>query len=411
LELGAQPAERCPACTDAGRPPARWWLDDQPLRACPTCDGELVQVDERRQKTVSGFATQRAAQAALNEAMVSQQRGSYITPAKLTVHRFLVDEWLPAIEGARRPSTYASYKQHVDDHLVPLLGGVRLQKLAPAAIDAAYRRMDTEGKGRGRNGLSPATIQHVHVTLHAALDMAVARHYVVFNAADAASPPRPRGGDRHEMKTWSGADVKAFLAHVREDRHYTLWRLMAVTGLRRGEAARLRWEDVLFIPAEAADGDETARLSVRHTLVAVGYRIIESEPKTDRGRRTVPLDSLTTAALREQIQRQQDDRAEWKAAWIDSGLVFTAESSAALHPDRITKLFGNAVRRAPVPRIRLHDLRHTVATRMLEAGVPAKVVSEILGHASVAFTLDRYSHAIPALQENAVGLLAELYAK
>ena len=100
--------------------------------------------------------------------MASQQLGSYVAPAKVTVGRFLTDEWLPAIEGARRPSTYASYKQHVEDHLVPLLGGVRLQKLVPAAIDAAYRRMTTEGKGRGRVGLSPTTIRHVHVTLHAA---------------------------------------------------------------------------------------------------------------------------------------------------------------------------------------------------------------------------------------------------
>ena len=241
--------------------------------------------------------------------------------------------------------------------------------------------------------------------------MAVARHYVVFDDADAASPPRPQRGDRHEMKTWSGGDVKTFLAHVREDRFSPCggsWRFQGCVVVRRRGCGG---KTFCSSPQKPTNRHETARLSIRHTLVAVGYEVIESEPKTDPGPAHGAADPATTAALREQIARQQDERAEWKTAWTDSGLVFTAENGTALHPDRITKLFGKAVENAPVPRIRLHDLRHTVATRMLEAGVPAKVVSEILGHASVAFTLDRYSHAIHSLQESAVGLLADLYAK
>jgi integrase len=400
-------AERCPACTEAGRKPARWWLGDKPLAVCPTCGADLLEVDEARQQTVSGFPTQRAAQGALNKALVSVQEGHYVTPAKLTVRQFLHDEWLPAVKGRVRPSTYASYEMHVRIYLAPMLGGVRLQGLTPARIDGVYTKLAAEGR-RGR-GISPTTIARIHATLHAALRMAVERRYVVFNAADTARPPRAKGEDVHEMATWSAEDVKAFLAHVRGDREYPLWRLLVCTGLRRGEALGLRWSDVLFIPAETDGGEETARLSIRHTIVAVDYVAQDSEPKTSRGRRTVPVDPATAAALREQIERQQDDRREWKEAWVDSGLVFTAENGEALHPGRASRSFERAVRGAPVPRIRLHDLRHTAITRMLEAGVPVKVVSEIVGHASVAFTMDRYGHVIPSMQESAVTLLADLY--
>ncbi len=212
------------------------------------------------------------------------------------------------------------------------------------------------------------------------------------------------------MKCWTAAEVKAFLAATRESREYPLWRLLACAGLRRGEAVGLRWDDVQFIPpADDDEGAELGRLSIRHTLVSVGYQVQESEPKTARGRRTVPLDATTVAALREQAARQADDAAEWGETWTDTGYVFTRESGQPMHPDRVTKLFDAAVEAAKVPRIRLHDLRHTVATRMLEAGVPVKVVSEILGHSSVAFTMDRYSHVIPSMQESAVTMLADLY--
>jgi len=136
--------------------------------------------------------------------------------------------------------------------------------------------------------------------------------------------------------------------------------------------------------------------------------VIVSEPKTARGRRSIALDPETVLVLREQAARQLDEQAEWDAAWTDSGYVFTKTDGDFIHPQVVVRGFKKAVKAAKLPDIRLHDLRHTHATLALRAGIHPKVVSERLGHATVSITLDTYSHAIPAMQEEAATLIADL---
>ncbi len=133
-----------------------------------------------------------------------------------------------------------------------------------------------------------------------------------------------------------------------------------------------------------------------------------SEPKTAKGRRVIALDPNTVEVLKAQAQRQLDEQSDWEDAWTDSGHLFTKEDGTALDPETITREFRRAVKKAMLPQIRLHDLRHTHATLALQAGIHPKVVSERLGHATVSITLDTYSHAIPAMQEEAAALIAGL---
>ena len=165
-----------------------------------------------------------------------------------------------------------------------------------------------------------------------------------------------------------------------------------MTGMRRGEALGLRWEDVDL---------ENGRLCVRRALIPCAREVVVSEPKTARGRRVVALDAETVAVLKAEAARQLSDQHEEGDAWLDSGYVFTREDGHELDPEDVTRHFRQAVKKAMLPSIRLHDLRHTHATLALRAGVHPKVVSERLGHASVLITLDTYSHAIPAMQEEA----------
>ncbi len=160
-----------------------------------------------------------------------------------------------------------------------------------------------------------------------------------------------------------------------------------------------RWEDV--------DLDD-ARLSVRRALVSVGYDVRVSEPKTKRGRRQIALDATTVLALREHRRQQLEERLARGPAWQDTGYVFTREDGSPIHPDRLTKMFGQHVKRSGLPRIRLHDLRHTHATLALQAGLHPKVVSERLGHANISITLDVNSDVIPAMHQAAANLVAEL---
>jgi integrase len=243
------------------------------------------------------------------------------------------------------------------------------------------------------------TIHHVHACLHKACKDAVRWGHISRNPLDAADPPRKKGDGTKEMRTWTKEQLKAFLDSVADDRLSPLWHTIAMTGMRRGEALGLRWSDVDL---------EAGRLSVRRALVPTNREVVVSEPKTVKGRRVIALDPGTVEVLKAQAAHQLDEHNDWDDLWIESGLVFTAENGAALDPESVSRYWRQAVKQSMLPQIRLHDLRHTHATLALQAGIHPKVVSERLGHATVSITLDTYSHAIPAMQEEAAALIAGL---
>jgi integrase len=200
------------------------------------------------------------------------------------------------------------------------------------------------------------------------------------------------------MHTWSSAELAKFLRATRDERLGPLWHLLALTGLRRGEALGLQWSDVDLV---------RGRLSIQRQRALTGYAVEERPTKSGKPR-PISIDAGTVAVLRRQSQQQLDDAAEWQEAWVDDGHVFTRENGAPWHPDRVRKLFEEAMATVDVPRIRMHDLRHTWATLALRAGVHPKVVQERLGHANIAITMDTYSHVLPDMQESAAELVAAL---
>ncbi len=356
----------------------------------PGADGK------RQQKSAGGFRTRREAEHAFAVLRDSVRTGAYVATPKLTVGEFLVDEWLPAIQATVRPTTLQHYASYVTVHIVPRIGRLQLARLGPAQLNAMYASLLEDGRSDGRGGLSPRSVRHVHTCLHKALHDAMRWGYLARNPADAADPPVPRTA---EMTVWAPEQMRAFLASVADDRLYAAWLLLATTGMRRGEVLGLRWEDVDL---------ERRRLSVVRQLTTVNYRVAVSEPKTAKGRRSVALDGATVKALRSHRARQNAERLANADVWQDAGLVFTHEDGSALHPHRFSAWFEQRRIAAGLPRIRLHDVRHSYATAALSAGVAAKVVSERLGHANITITLDTYSHVLPALQEDAADKVASL---
>ena len=393
VDVGLASAQRCTVCNK------RFWVERKPLKACPACGGELVETEERRRAIKGGFRTQKECQAAMNKVMVAVEEQTYVAPTKVTVKQYLIKEWLPAAKSTIRPTTFRSYEQHVLCHVVPFIGSLRLEKVTGATLNALYAKLAVEGKRNGKSGLSPTTIHHVHACLHRAFRDAVRWNRLFRNPVDAADPPRANGEERHEMKTWEAAQLRAFLDSTRDDRLGPLWRLLAMTGMRRGEALGVKWEDIDL---------EAGRVAVRRALIPHGHEVIVSEPKTARSRRVVALDAETVEVLKAQAASQIVDQEEWEGAWSDSCYVFTKEDGNPYHPEVVSRFFRAAVKEAKLPEIRLHDLRHTHATLALRAGIHPKVVSERLGHATVSITLDTYSHAIPAMQEEAATLIAGL---
>jgi len=238
LELGDRPTQRCTECNK------RHWVGRTLLKACPKCGGSLVGRVERKQQVKTGFKTKKEAQASLATALTELQQGAYIEPAKVTVKEFLTLEWLPAIESTIRPATFASYSTHVKIHIAPRIGTVPLQKLSPGQINRLYSELAREGKASGKGGLSPNSVRRVHATLHRALRDAVRWGYLPRNAAESADPPRQVDPKLSAGRAWQAEDLKKFLEAVKNERLYPLWLTLALTGLRRGEALGLLWEDV-----------------------------------------------------------------------------------------------------------------------------------------------------------------------
>lgn len=353
---------------------------------------------KRVRKWHSGFTTKRAAEEARVEILSSLQRGEYVTPAKQTLGSFLIDEWVPSVKVSVRPSTWTSYRRTVELHVVPHLGFVQLQRLAPGQLNALYSKLLAEGRANGPGGLSPRSVRYVHAVIHRALNDAVRWNRIARNPATAAEPPRPRS-DSQAITTWTRQQLRAFLDSVADDRLAAAWMLAATTGMRRGEILGLRWTDVDL---------ETARVAVRQTVISVDYEIQISTPKTASGKRSIAVGPATVAAIRRHRIVQLEEKLALGDAYLDQGLIFADPAGGFVHPDGFGKAFQRLQAEAGLPRIRFHDLRHTYATLALEGGIRSRVVSERLGHSTVAMTLDTYSHVLPGLQEAAVETFTEL---
>jgi integrase len=346
----------------------------------------------RRQKSKGGFRTRKAAEAALRELSTSVDAGRFVERSTKTVGEYL-DEWIEVVRPRLRPTTWNSYRQSVA-HIKGRIGAVPLQSLAPLEVENLYKQLLAT---RGRNGrlLNPKTVRGIHVVLRKALADAERLGLVVRNSAAAAKPPVP---PKYEHTTWTAEQLAQFLDSIEGERLAAAFVLLATTGMRRGEALGLRWGDV-----DLAAG----RLSIVQTITTVRDKMVMSPPKTARSRRSVSLDPVTVAALREHRRRQNEERLRAGEAWFGIGdLVFTNEVGEPVHPSALSRLFVSSVRRSRLPMIRLHDLRHTYATVALAAGVHPKIVSERLGHATIAVTLDLYSHVTPAIDADAAALVA-----
>jgi integrase len=302
---------------------------------------------------------------------------------KLTVSEFL-GTWLSdCVKDTIRVSTFERYKSIANLHISPALGRLRLKALTPAHIQGFYRcKLDS--------GLSSATVQKIHVVLHKALSQAVKWSLVPRNATEAATAPRPTP---KEMRPLSAEEVRTLLEAAAGDRLEALWVLAVHTGMRQGELLALKWTDVDL---------EAGKVSVRRTLTRESGHYTLGEPKTKKSRRTIKLTGAATEALRSHLSHQMADMDRLGDLYRDQGLVFTTDSGAMLNPSNIrNRNLRRLLRQAELPAIRFHDLRHTCATLLLSKSVHPKIVQEMLGHATVAITLDTYSHVLPGIGDQA----------
>jgi integrase len=354
----------------------------------------------RQQVRKRGFRTRKDAQSALNDALADLQHGSYVRPRRVTFGEYL-DDWVAAaVVAGRRPSTIAGYRLEIRLYIKPALGDVELQLVTAVDLDRLYAQLASTGSAGGRGALSKNTIRKVHALIGKALGDAERKGLVQRNVARVASPPSARSAKAPEMQCWTPEQLRTFLDFVAVDSHHApLLRLAAMTGLRRAELCGLRWQDVDL---------DNSRLVVRQAITTVDHEPSLGYVKSTRSRRVIDIDATTVAVLKAQRAHQLEERLRGGPAWVDTGLTFTMPDGRGWHPDVMTRAFARLVKRSGLPRIRLHDLRHSHATHLLAAGTNVRVTSERLGHASVSFTLDVYGHVLPGQQADAAAAVSAL---
>ncbi|HEV2460788.1 MAG TPA: tyrosine-type recombinase/integrase, partial [Ktedonobacterales bacterium] len=327
-------------------------------------------------------ATRAEASAKLNAALHDRDLGLPIVAEKQTVGAYLTS-WLAASKHQVKPRTHQRYSELLRVHAIPALGRTLLARLSPQQVQALYAtKLDA--------GLSPTTVHHLHAVLRTAIGYAERQRLVPRNVVALTTPPRIR---RTEMRTLTAEQAQAFLAAANGDRLQALYVLAMSSGMRQGELLALRWADVDL---------DRASLRVRATLQKTSEGFTFAEPKTSRSRRQIALAPMAVSSLRAHKARQAEDRLRAGAAWRDLDLVFANQNGGPLQKGNLlAKSFAPLLRRAGLPRFRFHDLRHTAASLLLARGVPVKVVSEMLGHASIAITLDTYAHILPDMQAQA----------
>jgi len=299
-----------------------------------------------------------------------------------TVAQFL-QRWLAASKPSLRIRTSERYEQLVRLHVTPVLGRVQLANLTPLHLQRLYSNKIEEG-------LSSTTVHHLHAMLHRALKQAVRWNLAQRNVADFADPPRVQ---HHEITTLSAKQASDLLAAAHGDRLEALYVMAVTTGMRQGELLGLRWRDV--------DLDRSS-VQIRSTMQAAKGGLKFAETKTRGSRRHVLLPARTVEALRRHRAVQAQERLRTGAAWEDNDLVFANEVGRPIAAGNLLKRsFEPLLRRAGLPRMRFHDLRHSAATLLLEQGIHAKIVQEMLGHTRISTTLDLYSHVTPTMQRQA----------
>jgi integrase len=345
-----------------------------------------------RRRYVSG-KNKSETRAALTKAKADRDGGLVFEGGTLTLEQYL-SLWLSdSVRDTVRPTTYARYEQNSRLHITPTLGRVKLKTLTTTHVRTLYReKLDA--------GLSGRTVQYVHVTLHKALKQAASDGLIPRNVAANVKSPRAQKKEIHPLNP---EQARVLLESARGDRFEALYVLAVHSGLRQGELLALKWQDVDL---------EAGMLQVRRTLSITKDGPTFNPPKTAKGRRRVGLTTAAVVALNEHLRRQLAEVKALGDAYEDQGLVFPGLKGQPLRPWSLTGgPYLRLLERAGLPKeTRFHDLRHTCATLLLCQGVHPKLVQELLGHATIAITLDTYSHVLPSLGDRAARAMESVFS-
>ena len=354
-------------------------------------EGSILQLESgtwRAQVSLQGrrlsftSKTKRECQEWIKKTINQIDKGMTFASTTVTLDEYL-QGWLINIKASKSKNTWLSYEQLIRNHLIPLLGKVKLKDLSPDKIQSFYNHLMATNVGT-------YTIIKIHIKLHSALEQSVKVGLSTRNATNGAMPPKP---PTKEMDILEESQVSQMLVASRGGRLDSLLQLTVATGMRQMELLGLKWTDLDWIKKTLRVERQLERSTV--------YKVHFVQPKTNHGRRTLALGDQTMAALRRQYDHQNEERTVAGNRWIENGLIFTTKVGTPINSRNLLRDFKLLLQKAGLPSIRFHDLRHTAASLMLNHSIPVIVVSRRLGHAKPSITLDVYGHLFPSFQAEA----------
>lgn len=336
------------------------------------------------------FSTEKEAVQALGEMLYEQRQGTLVTEGDQTITQHF-ERWLAVHKTTIRHSTYLTYRSALDKHILPAFGHLALRKLTAQHLDTFYARKVEEG-------LSSSRVHALHTVIYMALQQAIRWRLLARNVGEDVS--LPRDSRPHERQTLTTEQAQKLLDAARGHRLEAMLTLALTTGMRRGELLALRWQDIDFT---------NRRLSIQRSVSRLpgGYRV--SEPKTTSGKRSITLPPFVIVALGQHRVRQLETKLKVGPAWEEHDLVFSNSYGRFLNSASLYHLFTSVVKKAGLPHMRFHDLRHSAATLLLAMKVPVKVIQELLGHSSITTTLNVYGHVLPTMQDEAMDNMERLF--
>lgn len=327
-----------------------------------------------------------------------------------TVQKWLGNWFESYVDKNVKLSTKVSYETIIKKHLVPYIGHIKLKELKKVDIEDMYEELLASGRVDGRGGLSVKTIQNVALVLHRALDEAMKREYIIRNPADIANVPtlRSEHAAKKEIEVLTQQEQKALMDVCGDDVYGVGIKITLFTGVRLGELLGLKWSDLDYNAKTIRISRQVNRLKDYSPDAKAKTRLgIQEDTKTKSSNRTISLPDALLELLKRHQERQSMGKQKWGESYYDFDMIFAREDGYYIDPATFRNHYLKKLKEAGLQHCSFHALRHTFATRALEVGVAIKVVSQILGHASVQITMDTYSHVLPELQKESMHKIAE----
>ena len=335
--------------------------------------------------------TQAEVKAKLKQAIQENTEVDTLKAAQYTVGQWM-DIWFENYAKIKvRPTSHQTYRGYIDNHIKPNIGKIQLGKLTTLELQKLYKKLLSKGRvdrieAKGQpKGLSPKTVRNIHQVISSAMDFARSQKLIAVNPADSCALPKL---EHREMKTLPAEQLASFLREAKESGVFEMYYIELATGLRRGELLGLKWEDLDL---------EQGTLRVQRQVSRINGEVVEAPLKTKNSYRTISLGGDAVGILNE--QRKKCGGSEY---------VFPSPTGGPISPDSVIQMLHRVLKRAGLPKVRFHDLRHTFATVALQNGVDIKTVSGMLGHYSAGFTLDTYAHVTTAAQREAAKTMGNI---